>query len=151
MYNQLSLPINIFEPTDFSEIDKTPDNELAINWLTTWGSQNAIKINYTCLVGEYAPLFASIWSRTNDATVLPSDARLFKNWYKIIEKKHNNKCYTLNFPELIKDENMVLYILNLVKENNSYLLLTSDIHPRDWCIELPDLKSRISTINVFTC
>lgn len=153
MYNQLLLPISDFEPSDFSVVAKTSDNFLAIEWLSSWGQKNgsSSEINYTCLMGLQAPLLALIWSRINNAYMLSSDARLFKDIYKIMNKKGKNKHYLLTNPELIKDEQVIVCILNLIKEYKSYLLLITKIHPNDWYIKLPDLKSRISTINLFTC
>lgn len=150
MYNQLLLPVNFVEPTDFSVIEKNSLNELAISWLQIWPIKYK-KIQFSCLIGCQALLLLSVWSHINNAKALPSDERLFYDCYKMMHNKDCNKCYTLASPELIKNEYQLLCIFNLIKESNSYLLLISEIHPSNWYIELPDLKSRISMINVIAC
>ncbi len=62
----------------------------------------------------------------------------------IAESKFEKQFYIIEDIEKLQDKQEVsLYNLyNLFKENNKYLILTSNKHINDWDIKLTDLKSR---------
>ncbi len=149
MFKQLILPLVYSEPTDFSSVKITEKNLQSILWLKNWNYGS--EINFTCLIGSQSALLASVWSLENQAHCLSNGRGLIKDWYSIMDRKYKPKCYTMINPEFIEDEEVFLYIINFVKEHCFLLLLASDISPSKWHITLPDLKSRILTMNVFNC
>lgn len=149
MEHQLVLPFKFSEPTSFDDIVLDASNAYAIKWLKNW-PQNT-KSTYSCIVGHQSLLLASIWGSVNQSRYLSNNSRLLEDWYMLMENKYRNRCYILANPEIVNDEKLLLYVLNLIKERHFYLLLASNSHPSAWKNRLPDLKSRLSTINIIKC
>ncbi len=149
MFKQLVLPLIYSEPTDFACVKVTTTNSQAITWLKNWNDR--LDVNFVCLVGSQAILFASIWGIENQACHLSNGQRLIEDWYSLIEQKHKSKCYVMTNPEFIEEEEVFLYVINFIKERCFRLLLASVMSTDRWNITLPDLKSRVSTMNVINC
>lgn len=149
MFKQLILPLDYSEPTDFANVQVTEKNAQAVAWLKNW--RHGSDTNFVCLIGSQAVLLASIWGIENQARCLSDGQRLLEDWYAMTERKHKSKCYIATNPELVEDEEVFLYIINLIREHGFRLLLASGTPPSKWNITLPDLKSRILTMNVLNC
>ena len=149
MYKQSVLPLKFSEPVTFDDIKQTETNCYAIKWLKDW-PQNRPDINFCYLTGSQNEILSYIWGIQNQARYILTEEILLEYWHKMMNKKLYNKCYLIKLVEKTEEE-LLLYTLNLIKERRSYLLLTSDIHPNSMQINLPDLRSRLSTIGIFTC
>ncbi len=82
---------------------------------------------------------AHIWQKPSDAKII-KEIDLY-NLYSLI----NHKALILEDIEKI-DEELLLHLINFSHENLKYLLLTSNLSPKELNFQLPDLRSRILTI-----
>ncbi|MDO4974892.1 MAG: DnaA/Hda family protein, partial [Alphaproteobacteria bacterium] len=62
--------------------------------------------------------------------------------------ENTQKYFVLDDADLIKDDILLFYIYNTIKEKNAYLLMTSVDFPNKWDLKFNDIKSRLSTLNI---
>jgi chromosomal replication initiation ATPase DnaA len=107
--------------------------------------------NFVCLVGESGSgktHLANIWATRLNADIMKSSADVFNKWYEISSATVTQKYFVLDDADQINDDILLYYIYNTIKEKNAYILMTAKNPPVKWQIKLPDIRSRIATINV---
>jgi chromosomal replication initiation ATPase DnaA len=72
---------------------------------------------------------------------------IFAMWYDISSPDSEQMYFVLEDADCIGDELLLFYIYNTILEKRAYLLMTTRTHPLRWDLSLPDLKSRIATVN----
>lgn len=148
-FRQLTLPISwsfSCRATDFVVSDC---NRYAFEWLSQWPFK--IKENFVCLVGEKGSgktHLSKIWASRFSAEFINGTNEIFNKWLELSSENYNQKYFVLDGADKIEDDILLFYIYNTVKEKNAYLLLTSETAPSKWDIKLPDVRSRISTLNI---
>lgn len=88
-------------------------------------------------------MLANIWLGISRAKILtPHDI------YAMVSRssEYNGGCYIIEDIEGVHDEAAILHLFNSIKEDGGYLLITSQSHPSNLKIRLPDLRSRINSI-----
>ncbi|MDR1034547.1 MAG: hypothetical protein LBL32_01265, partial [Holosporales bacterium] len=125
-------------------------NRYVFEWLEKWPSEK-IKDNFVCLVGEGGAgktHLANIWATRVSADVIKSYSDIFSRWYELSSTEITQKYFVLDDADQIGDDILLYYIYNTIKEKNIHVLMTAQNPPARWNIKLPDIRSRISTINV---
>lgn len=148
-FRQLSLPVSVAFSRRSSDFVVSECNSYAFSWLEKWpfGTDG----DFVCLVGEKGAgktHLASLWAARVGADFMATGGDVFAKWVSIAENESEQKYYVLDDADEIKDDLLLFYIYNTIKEKNAYLLLTSKNPPCFWGTSLLDVKSRISTINV---
>ena len=94
-------------------------------------------------VGSGKSHIASIWAETADAQVV-SSAEFSDVSAKLVEQAAAGKNLVLeDMGHQPVDETGFFHLLNTIRSSGSFCLLTSRSWPREWPIELADLKSRL--------
>jgi chromosomal replication initiation ATPase DnaA len=125
-------------------------NRYVYEWLEKWPSER-INNNFVCLVGESGAgktHLANIWADRVKADVVTSSSDIFSKWYELSSSETAQRYFVLDDADQIGDDVLLYYIYNTVKEKNAYVLMTAKNPPSRWRTKLPDIRSRISTINV---
>jgi chromosomal replication initiation ATPase DnaA len=145
---QLTLPLVWGRSQRPSDFIVNESNRYAFEWLTRWPS--GVGGNFVCLVGEVGAgktYLSNIWATRMNASVIRSAADVFDAWYDISSPSLEQRYFVLEDIDKINNELLLFYIYNTILEKESYLLMTTRTHPMRWDISLPDLKSRIATMN----
>ena len=149
-FHQLTLPVSwafSCKPDDFVVTDC---NKYAYTWLEKWPF--LVHDNFVCLVGTKGSgksHMSEIWANRFGADVIyASSGTVFDKWFDISSSEINQKYFVLDDADELKDDVLLFYIYNTIKEKSAYLLLTAKTPPAYWDIKLLDVKSRFNTINV---
>ncbi|MDR0630439.1 MAG: hypothetical protein LBF70_00110 [Holosporales bacterium] len=149
MFRQLPLPVFWAFSNKSEDFVISECNSYAFNWLEKWPFK--IHENFVCLVGESGSgktHMANIWASRLNADIIDSKSNVFDKWYNISSSNSGQKFFVLNDADKIKEEILLFYVYNTIIEKDAYLLMTAKTNPSYWKLSLPDLKSRITTINV---
>jgi chromosomal replication initiation ATPase DnaA len=90
---------------------------------------------------------ANIWAGRLGASIMLSASDVFGAWYNISSSNTEQKYFVLEDIDRINDELLLFYMYNAILERGLYLLMTTKSHPLRWEFSLPDLKSRVATMN----
>lgn len=146
---QLPLPIVWAFSKKQSDFIVSDCNRYAFEWLEKWPFK--IKENFVCLVGEKGSgksHLANIWAERLGADIINAPNNVFDKWYSIASSDYSQKYFVLDNADLIKDDLLLFYIYNTIKEKNAYLLLTATTSPNHWNVTFKDIRSRLSTLNI---
>lgn len=146
---QLSLPITWAFSKKRKDFVVSDCNRYAFEWLEKWPFK--IKDNFVCMVGEKGSgktHLSRIWAERLGADIINANNDVFNKWYNIISSENTQKYFVLDDADLIKDDILLFYIYNTIKEKNAYLLMTSVDFPNKWDLKFNDIKSRLSTLNI---
>lgn len=134
----LNLPTKTtYEAADFFV---SASNQLAFQWVQSWPEWP-----HHCLI-LYGPKgcgkthLAYLWMQRSGATIIPYDKLKSKNLDELCQSHK-----TLVIEDIPQDfeDTLLFHLYNAVQQANGSLLITTDIPPQSWSIELPDLRSRI--------
>ncbi len=149
-FRQLTLPVSwefSCKPDDFII---TKCNEYAYRWLEKWPF--SIDENFVCLVGEHGSgksHMSKIWAYRLGADIIDAENDIvFDKWFDMSNNDNNQKYFVLENADSIKDDIILFYIYNTIKEKSAYLLITAKTPPSLWNIKLKDTISRLKTISV---
>ncbi len=146
---QLSLPIIWAFSKKRKDFVVSDCNLYAFEWLEKWPFK--IKDNFVCMVGEKGSgktHLSGIWAERLNADIINASDDVFNKWYNIVTSENTQKYFVLDDADLIKDDILLFYIYNTIKEKNAYLLMTAATSPNKWDLKFKDIKSRLSTLNI---
>lgn len=143
---QLLIPLNttsLYTRTAWALGDCNKD---AMKWVDTW--PNWQNVRFVCVFGEAGS------GKTHLAHIFQNKTKAFYWDGKLLELQSpyemisGAKVIVLdNADHLSKDHSEWLFHLyNCVRENDIFLMMTAKKSPTQWETDLPDLKSRLSTI-----
>ena len=155
--NQFSFNLEnklIHEKNDFL-VSKC--NQQAFNVIEQWPNWDIRKL---ILIGEKGcgkTHLSKIWQIKSNAIFFDIGLYKSKSYESIFKtNKHfvieniNSSIIKFKKKEKIEAEKYLLHFYNLIEEKKGYLILTDNISPKFWDINLPDLKSRVlSSPSVF--
>lgn len=141
------LPVRtLFERQDFfiaqcnkeavALIDSLPSSQL--NAAIICGEKGAGKTHLAHLFAE------TIEKKINKKTVFITNNMLSEN--HILDVFQKERFFVLENIELGVDEKSLFHALNIIKNVQGFLLMTSETSYMQWGITLPDLKSRLASI-----
>lgn len=142
MSQQLILPLTLPPSFEMGDFIPSSANEEALSWLGKW----PIWPQRTLLIygdkGCGKTHLASIWKAQahllapGEITVRALDLLLATP----------DQHFVLDDAEKVADEEAFFHLLNAVRGAQGSLLLLSDLHPQQWEMTLPDLKSRLNAL-----
>tara|TARA_A100000171_G_C2129441_1_gene145700 strand:+ start:1068 stop:1763 length:696 start_codon:yes stop_codon:yes gene_type:complete len=140
------LAFDLFSPSSLSEESYyiAPANEVAFTTLSKWPDWPDIRSIY--LYGERGSgksHLSAIWQKKSEACSLSSKDLSLEN---VLSYLPNLTSFVLEDIEYLKDEESLFHLLNLVKEKQGGLLLTSQLKPSALPFSLPDLMSRLKSL-----
>ena len=118
----------------------------ALNFIQHYDPKDA---NTTRLTGIIAPRFAGktylakLWQKKLMAEFLDIKELFNANLFSFIEPK---KFYIIDDVDKIKNQELLLQIINLVEEKSAFLLLTSSVKLINLGLKIKDLNSRLKNI-----
>lgn len=144
-HRQLNFPIE--HPVSFEREDflVSASNIEAVRLIDAWPGWPT---NTVALVGPAdtgKTHLATVWSEMANAHVLETRSLATKDIAAITD---GAAVLLEDADREMIDENALFHLLNLVREHNAYLLMTSRALPAAWNIDLPDLISRLRAIHV---
>ncbi len=130
---QFTLPISL--PPVFSEDNffTAESNRAAHDWVTRWPDWNAHALIVHGPAGSGKSHLGHIWAERAQARIAEYPLKP--------ETMHGN--WLVEDIENLSDESGLFHLLNLAKENKTYLLLTANAAPKQLPFQLPDLTSRL--------
>ncbi len=121
-------------------------NADAVAWLDKWPNWAGHFMLLTGPVGCGKTHLTHVWGAQSEALRIDSDDL---NAIDISElHKLTQSNVILENVEKGIDENKFFHLYNLIKENGTYLLMTSRFNIPEWEIKLPDLVSRLGTVQI---
>lgn len=146
---QLTLPLSWAFSKNIEDFIVNDCNRYAFEWLEKWPFK--IQDNFVCLVGDKGSgktHLSNIWASRLNGDVIHSSSDMFSKWYDMSSPDSSQKYFVLDDVDQLKDDILLFYIYNTIKEKDAFLLMTAKEPPSKWGLSLNDIKSRISTINV---
>jgi chromosomal replication initiation ATPase DnaA len=124
------------------DIITSPANETALAMIDAWPKWPGSIAVLAGPVGSGKTHIASVWAQMADA--IKADATSFSHKDELLSSVSNGGNILIeDMTEKVEDETGLFHLLNAVKEAGSYCLITSRTWPKEWQIQLPDLKSRL--------
>lgn len=123
----------------------SPANEVAVALVDTWPEWP-----YRCAILE-GPAgcgkshLANVWQLRSGATCV--EGRLIDD-VVVTDLNKSNSLIVEDIDRGISDERVLFHVLNLARETDGYVLLTTRVVPGALSIALPDLRSRIRALPV---
>ncbi|MBY0282228.1 MAG: hypothetical protein K2W94_08785 [Alphaproteobacteria bacterium] len=143
---QLLLPLNAISLYSRNAWVVGDCNKDAMKWIDTW--PNWQNVRFICVFGESGSgktHLAHVFQNKTKALYWDAKSLELLSPYEMTGEA---KVIVLdNADSLAKDHSEWLFHLyNCVRENNVFLMMTAKKPPTQWETNLPDLKSRLSTI-----
>ncbi len=137
---QLALALDHAEKLSREDFLPGPPNETALALIERWPDWPAHAMAISGPQGSGKSHLAAIWATLSGARVLSARAMrmpmlpdALATGALVLED-----CAPGDF-----DERALFHLLNLVREQQSYLLVTARVTPASWEVALPDLASRL--------
>jgi chromosomal replication initiation ATPase DnaA len=115
----------------------------AISIVDNWPSWPSPVVILAGPVGSGKSHLASIWREKSEAVEIHptagSDASVIAATNAVLFEDADRRGF---------DDTALFHVINSVRENGSYLLITTRLWPISWPVELPDLRSRLKAATV---
>lgn len=115
----------------------------AISIVDNWPNWPSPVVILAGPVGSGKSHLASIWRDKSEAVdihpVAGGDASVVAATNAVLFEDADRRGF---------DDTALFHVINSVRENGSYLLITSRLWPMSWPVELPDLRSRLKAATV---
>ncbi|WP_075290360.1 DnaA regulatory inactivator HdaA [Pararhizobium arenae] len=115
----------------------------AISIVDNWPNWPSPVVILAGPVGSGKSHLASIWREKSEAVDIHptagSDASVIAAANAVLFEDADRRGF---------DDTALFHVINSVRENGSYLLITSRLWPMSWPVELPDLRSRLKAATV---
>jgi chromosomal replication initiation ATPase DnaA len=139
---QLALSLRHAEKLSREDFLPGPPNEAALAMVERWPDWPAPIVAITGPAGSGKSHLASIWADLSGARVV--SARSLQT--TMLPDALATGALVLEDYDGALDERALFHLLNLVREQNGYLLMTARAAPSSWTVSLPDLGSRLRAI-----
>jgi chromosomal replication initiation ATPase DnaA len=141
----MQIPLELDHEPSFALEDfiVSETNKVAFETIKSWPDW---QYHVAALIGPEASgksHLAISWAKNSNATVFTKS-----KIPQVEEIEHLGNIVLEDVYLAPDDEHSLFHLINWSKENNRYLLLTSRDEPTSWKIDLPDLKSRLSLVQV---
>jgi len=140
---QLPLDLGHSPATRRDDLIESSANITAINMIDSWPNWPG---NVTILagpIGSGKSHIGAVWAEMADAKIY--DAALLKSQFEqaIGDASSGRNVLIEDLGSMAIDETSLFHMLNSLRETSGFLLITSRSWPKEWAINLPDLKSRL--------
>lgn len=140
---QLALSLRHAENLSREDFLPGPSNEAALAMVERWPDWPAPALAIAGPEGSGKSHLASIWADLSGARVL--SARGLHS-AMLPDALATGALVLEDCVSGAIDERALFHLLNLVREQNSFLLMTARAVPSSWTVSLPDLASRLRAI-----
>lgn len=115
-------------------------NKIAFEWVRSWP-----KWPFHCLIlsgpkGCGKTHLSKIWAEQSQAKALDFDSLKDLN---LDEFCANATAIIIEDLPLNFNEELLFHLYNVIRQAEKYLMITSEVSPNEWNLELPDLQSRL--------
>jgi chromosomal replication initiation ATPase DnaA len=142
---QLALSLNHAEKLSREDFLPGPPNEAALAMIDRWPDWPARALVIVGPEGSGKSHLAAIWAHDSGARVLSARALQTAT---LPEALATGALVLEDCREGRLDERALFHLLNLVREQNAFLLMTARTSPASWGMALPDLVSRLRALPV---
>lgn len=143
---QLALSLRHAEKLSREDFLPGPSNEAALAMVERWPDWPSSALAITGPEGSGKSHLASIWADLSGARLV--SARSLQA--TMLPDALATGTLVLEDCDGALDERALFHLLNLVREQNGYLLMTARTVPSLWTVALPDLASRLRAIPAVT-
>src|SRR5262245_33285934 len=137
---QLALSLEHTESFAREDFLSGPSNTAALALVETWPDWPARAVVLVGPAGSGKSHLASIWAARANARFLSAPAL---KQAKLPAALANGALVVEDLAPGAFDERALFHLINLVREEGAYLLLTAASPPAGWPVEIPDLASRL--------
>jgi chromosomal replication initiation ATPase DnaA len=142
---QLALSLEHAEKLSREDFLPGPSNEAALSMIERWPDWPAHALAVSGPEGSGKSHLASIWAGMSGARVV--SARILRT-PMLPDALTTGALVLEDCAPASLDERALFHLLNLVREQGGYLLITARSAPALWSVALPDLASRLRAIPV---
>lgn len=142
---QLALSLEHAESFAREDFLSGPSNAAALALVETWPDWPARAVVLVGPAGSGKSHLASIWASRANARYLLAPAL---KQAKLPATLANGALVVEDLAPGTFDERALFHLINLVREEGAYLLLTAASSPAGWPVEIPDLASRLKALPV---
>ena len=125
-------------------------NKKAFDLIERWPNWQSRKLIIIGQKGSGKTHLSNIWQKKSNAIFFNINdyknkpyEKIFKNNKHFIIENITSSLTKFNKKKKLEVEKFLLHFYNLIEEKKGYAILTDNIFPKFWSIDLPDLKSRI--------
>jgi chromosomal replication initiation ATPase DnaA len=123
----------------------TPSNEAAVSLIDAWPHWPAYGAILIGPAGAGKSHLTRVWQAASLAEIVPA-ATVTKDSVPDLMAR-SAVCLEDVRPGSV-DETGLFHLLNLARQHNGHVLLTSETEPVQWHVKLPDLRSRLAALPV---
>ena len=146
--SQLPLELAHNHSLEREDLVVSAANATAVSMIDAWPDWPGSTTVLAGPVGSGKSHLASIWKGVSNA-VESTAADLTKNSDMLAGAISSGNCVLIeDIGQERVDEPTLFHVLNLIRQENSFCLITSRLWPREWSLELNDLKSRVQAAQV---
>jgi chromosomal replication initiation ATPase DnaA len=142
---QLALSLEHVESFAREDFLSGPSNAAALALVETWPDWPARAVVLVGPAGSGKSHLASIWAARANARFLSAPAL---QQAKLPAALTTGALAIEDLAPGTFDERALFHLINLVREEGAYLLLTAASPPAGWPVEIPDLASRLKALPV---
>lgn len=140
---QLPLDFSLAPATKRDDLIESPANRTAIKLVDSWPDWPGQVTILAGPVGSGKTHIASIWAEQANAKTFSAVQLEKQSEQALGDANHGCNLVVEDLGNSVISETVLFHLLNSVKQSSGFLLITSRSWPREWDIQLPDLKSRL--------
>jgi len=141
---QFTLDLTRPDDTSPSAFARAPANDAAVRMIELWPKWPGPAIGVVGPTHSGKSHLALIWAERASARRIPLEQLTTSD----LEAGLSTPLWDDRHADGQFDEDALFHLLNLAKEENGAVLLTSNIPPAKWKVALPDLASRLKALPV---
>lgn len=141
--SQLAFDLSASGSTQREDLIESPANATAIAMIDAWPDWPGAITILAGPVGSGKSHIASVWARMSDAAMVEAHLIKADNTDLLGQAGAGRPILIENMGALPVDETTLFHLLNLIRENAGFALITSRFWPKEWELQLPDLRSRL--------
>ena len=146
--SQLPLELTHSRSLDREDLAVSASNETAVSMIDAWPDWPGSTAVLAGPVGSGKSHLAAIWKEASGAVEI-NGSQLTDHGDTVLNAISSGKSVLIeDIRDSIDNEAILFHILNLVRQENAYCLITSRFWPKEWMLKLADLKSRMLAAQV---